>query len=479
MPSRTVRLTRGAQSTLRHSQILAWADEHRRRTGRWPKLTSGPVVGTDGEKWSAIERALNVGCRGLRGGSSIARLLAEHRGVRNHMGLPHLSIRQVLKWADAHYRTTGQWPTGQSGPVSGSSGETWMGIQIALNRGRRGLSGGSSLAALLSERRAVRQVRRPPKLRERQILTWADEHRARTGEWPGHLSGAIRGAQGETWTGVQIALQRGRRGLPGGSSLARLLESRRGVPNRRNRPRLNQRQILQWADQHHARSGAWPTPSSGLVPEAPGETWPNLNAALLRGLRGLPRGTSLMRLIVERRQARHPTRPGPLTVVQVLDWAGEHHRRTGCWPQHSSGVIPGTRGETWSRVDAALKSGNRGLPAGSSLRRLLWEHCGVRNFKRPPPLSESHILTWARAHRARTGTWPTYTSGKVPEVPGEHWYAIDASLRHGYRGLEPGCSLARFLARRADPYVHNPQPRRRRKRSPTSMSARDSHRDRA
>jgi hypothetical protein len=56
---------------LRYSQILAWADAHHARTGRWPKLTSGSIRGAPDETWSAIQRDLVVGCRGLPGGSSV------------------------------------------------------------------------------------------------------------------------------------------------------------------------------------------------------------------------------------------------------------------------------------------------------------------------------------------------------------------------------------------------------------------------
>jgi hypothetical protein len=42
-------------------------------------------------------------------------------------------------------------------------------------------------------------------------------------------SGAIIDAPGETWSGVNAALERGNRGLPGGSSLARLIKKHLGV----------------------------------------------------------------------------------------------------------------------------------------------------------------------------------------------------------------------------------------------------------
>jgi hypothetical protein len=76
-------------------------------------------------------------------------------------------------------------------------------------------------------------------------------------------------------------------------------------------------QILAWADTHHARTGTWPTPKSGLVADAPGENWATLNAALWTGARGLPGGDSLSRLL--RRAGRIGERRGrPLQVGRHL-----------------------------------------------------------------------------------------------------------------------------------------------------------------
>jgi hypothetical protein len=75
---------------------------------------------------------------------------------------------------------------------------------------------------------------RPPKpaLTVKQILTWADAHRARTGRWPSARSGRVDGGDGETWGAVNFALAKGFRGLPGGDTLARLLQRERGLGRR-------------------------------------------------------------------------------------------------------------------------------------------------------------------------------------------------------------------------------------------------------
>jgi hypothetical protein len=59
-------------------QILAWADAHKARTGRWPRAASGPVAGAPGEFWGTVNAALKWGRRGLPRRGSLAKLLALH-----------------------------------------------------------------------------------------------------------------------------------------------------------------------------------------------------------------------------------------------------------------------------------------------------------------------------------------------------------------------------------------------------------------
>ena len=95
-----------------------------------------------------VNTALIEGLRGLPGASSLPQLLAEHRGVRNHLRLPRLTVEQVAGWAEAHHARSGRWPTATSGPVEGAPGETWKAVATALEQGLRGLPGGSCLARL-------------------------------------------------------------------------------------------------------------------------------------------------------------------------------------------------------------------------------------------------------------------------------------------------------------------------------------------
>ena len=286
-------------------QILAWADAHHKRTRRWPTTRSGPVRGAAGENWDAINTALAQGFRGFPGGSSLTKQLAKHRGVRQPQGVPRLTIKQILLWADEYHRRKGKWPILRDGPVRGAPGVNWRKIDNALRLGLCGLSGGSSLPRLLADRRGVRNKKGSPMLTVGKILTWVDAHHQRTGEWPNAQSGPVPGSHGETWSGINGALHQGTRGLPGGSSLARFLDERRGVRNRKDLPLMTIGRILAWADAHAKRTGDWPLQRSGPIPGTRGETWRIVDKALRRGGRGLQGGSSLRQLLDRKRRYRN------------------------------------------------------------------------------------------------------------------------------------------------------------------------------
>jgi hypothetical protein len=331
-----------------------------------------------------------------------------------------------------------------SGPIADSAGETWLAVDIALRRGRRGLAGGNSLALLLAEERKVRNAWTRPNLTIPEILSWSDAEYERTGQWPHAKSGPIAEAPHETWSAVNTALDRGQRGLPGGMSLAKLLALERGVRNRTRLPRLSRKRILGWAGAFHRRNGQWPTRASGPIPEALGETWAAMDAALWQGSRGLQGGSSLSRLLADHKKKRNIQALPRLSRKKILAWADAHIARTGKWPNVNSGPVAEAPEENWKMIDNALRQGHRGLQGGSSLLQLLVKKRGLRDRLNLPPLTEEQIVGWAKRHLERTGTWPKHYSGAVADAPGETWTAINFSLRYGKRGLAGGSSLAKL-----------------------------------
>jgi hypothetical protein len=282
-----------------------------------------------------------------------------------------LYFAQILQWAREHHKRTKRWPTIRSGAIPGTRGETWWNLDAAIRLGLRGLPSGSSLAQLLEEEYGIANPKNLPRLTIASVLAWADAYHRRHGKWPSRHSGVIEGVPDETWRGIDSALRLGNRGLPGSSSLAQLLARRRRAPNLKARPRLSRQQILIWADLHYRHTGAWPTRQSGAIAFAPGDSWATVDGALIVGVRGLPGGDSLGRLLARERGVRNRKSPPELTVEQVLRWAEAHRRRTGAWPTYRSGAIPEADDENWAKINWALAEGKRGLPRSTSLRNFL------------------------------------------------------------------------------------------------------------
>lgn len=233
----------------------------------------------------------------------------------------------------------------------------------------------------------------------------------------------------------------------------------------RSRPKrapLSIDEILRWADDWHATHGHWPNINSGYIPGTLDDTWGRIDDGLRNGHRGLPKESklSLARLLERQRGVRNSEYPPDLKIPEIIQWAKAYHQRTGEWPKESSGPIQEAEGETWLAVDMSLRKGKRGLPAGSSLPRLLAAACGVRNGQQLPRLSIAKILRWADAHFARNGRRPTRASGPIMEAPGETWLAIDKALMNGRRGLSASSTLARLLEDRRPQW---PSPRFRKR----------------
>jgi hypothetical protein len=441
-------------------RILAWADAHKAATGKWPTVGSGQIDRARYHlSWRQINAALKKG-RYTTPGMTLAMVLDEHRGVKAPVsaaresprsatgcasqdlgprGVQKLSVERILAWADAHRAATGRWPRASSGPIAGVRGDNWRTVHDALRLGHHGLPGNTTLARLLQKHRGVRPRNEPADLTEQKILRWADAHHKAHHRWPSERSGPVAGTAGETWPGVNQRLRYGGRGLPGGSSLSQLLSRRRRPRGSTPLADLSVGQILTWADAHRAASGKWPHGDSGRVADATGETWKAIDQALRDGWRSLPGGSSLARLLEEHR----PRRSRALTPEKIRAWAEEHRAATGSWPTVESGAVAGAPGDTWSKLDKALRQGYRGLAPGSSLASLLGR--GPAPPRLRPDLTLEQVFAWAEAHRAATGRWPCCRSGPIPGAPGEDWNNINNALRLGRRGLPPGVPLSRLF----------------------------------
>ncbi len=210
-----------------------------------------------------------------------------------------LEIGVILRWADAHYRRTGRWPTSASGKIRGAPGDTWKKINTALKHGYRGLNGRNSLSRLLALHRGKKPRARKSELNEALIWKWARAHKRANGSWPGPRDESVGGQPGENWRSIDLCLRQGHRGLPGGDRLLLLVERRSGRPAGVRKEPLDVPRILRWARAHRRRTGELPRLTSGAVQESPCDSWRAIDGALRSGWRGLPGGQSLSRVLSE------------------------------------------------------------------------------------------------------------------------------------------------------------------------------------
>jgi len=210
----------------------------------------------------------------------------------------------------------------------------------------------------------------------RQILRWADLHHARTGRWPNTRTGPILDQPDRTWLAVETALIKGSCGLPGGSSLYRLLKARRRINDARMAvPDLTLDQVMRWVDSHFAITGEWPYCGAGPVLDCPEVSWITIDRRMRRGGLSLPRGTTLARWLREARDVWDGGKPR-LTRRLVLDWARQHFNYYGRWPVTNSGPVLGHPEENWAAIDVGLRNQRRGCPETTSLCRILREEFG-------------------------------------------------------------------------------------------------------
>ena len=351
-------------------QILRWIDDHKSRTGDWPDQTSGTVHGTS-ETWRGINSALSKGLRGLGAGSSIMRLLVEHRSVKTRFWDETVEIADILGWCDSFFGQHARWPKSTDGAIPGTP-YTWLTVDSKLRAGWTRCRRRSSLPRLLHEKRGYRHRHMLPPLTREKILRFAKQHYRREGRWPTSTSGEIPGSD-ETWAGINAALSQGQRGFPRGDSLPRFLNRELGVVHRLATERLSIKRILRWADEHKARYGSFPTIHEKRPP-APRESWMAINAALERGARGLPGGTSLPKLLAKERGVTRGIHRPRLKVATIVRWAREHHSATGAWPTEGSGEIAGTD-ERWNNIAQCVRLGLRGRPLGWTLKKIVDRYC--------------------------------------------------------------------------------------------------------
>lgn len=194
-------------------------------------------------------------------------------------------------------------------------------------------------------------------LTEDLIWGWMQDHYRENGKWPSVNTPG-------RWSVLDNRLRKGRFGLPGGSSLAKL----RG--NLGSEQPLTEAQIYECIQDYYSKTGRWPAAST-ICPASPYGSWPAIDMALRLGRRGLPGGSSIAKLrggVLTR--AGSLTKRGAsnqLTFDQIYEWMLDHKMSHGVFPNCEMKTKVGDT--NWRAIDSALRLGSRGLPGGSSIAK--------------------------------------------------------------------------------------------------------------
>jgi hypothetical protein len=450
---RTKRAKKSKAQRLRYSltidSVLSACDLFHKTHKTWPRRTSGKITGITGRTWAQINSSLIRGSYGLPGNSSLAQLLLEKRSVQHHLAKPKLTEHLILRWADLHRKRTGQWPTHKSGPVKESPNDTWLGIRKALVNGNRGLQGDSSIEKLLWEKRNVKGQHAGNQLTTELIMDYAKQHYELTNDYPHSSSQWALKAIKDSWQAIDVALRNGQRSLNAlDGGLSKLLELNKLKRHRGSAP--TKAQILEAAIEYQTShpKGKWPTRVSGNVTELLDITWSAINDALKRGAITDTPERSLAQFLERVVDRRNQANLANLTETTILNWCDEYFSAHGKYPGQGSEALESMDSETFNNINAALTSGHRGLPGGSSLAKLLRKNRNYQDNYSRPKLTLPKIIDMMVDHYQTFAKWPVSTDKEVVGHASEKWSAINAALHIGSRGLRTsGNSLAKLRPR--------------------------------
>lgn len=288
---------------------------------------------------------------------------------------------------------------------------------------------------------------------EEDIIECANLHKQYTNghKYPSAKSKTLNDIQygilaGMKWSQIDHALKVGLYGLPKLGGLKKFLKSRH-LTNQ-----YTATDILQSAALHKRRTGKYPSQISGEILDGPlkGRTWSSVDRALANGLNGLPGGSSLAEFLAENGMTND------ISIEDILESARLHKENSenGKYPSELSGEVKWgpLKGDNWRTISMRLRLGQLGLPAGSSLSKLLLEH-GMTN-----DITEDQIWECAELHKQNSedGKYPTADSGKVLWGPlkGKTWGAINNALSRGSLGLPGGSSLSKLIKSRSAEIQH-------------------------
>lgn len=137
--------------------IRFYIQKHFAKYKKYPTSKSGKIEFAEGElkgiSWHSVNQAIKAGKTSLPKGSTLADYIQSEFGVTNPKNPKLLSEEIVLSWIQKFIDKNGKKPNVNDGVIEFADSIfpalTWRLLNNCLSKGRRGFSGGSSLAKLI------------------------------------------------------------------------------------------------------------------------------------------------------------------------------------------------------------------------------------------------------------------------------------------------------------------------------------------
>lgn len=213
-----------------------------------------------------------------------------------------------------------------------------------------------------------------------------------------------------------------------------------------DRPALTIQQVLAWADEYFSVKGSWPSQKSKTINrQCP--NWKAIDQCLIHGLRGLPKSGSLHKLLRKtgRKAESHLEKPD-LSEAIILEWCDKYFVKYDEWPQVKHKRKVAGQDASWASIDAALRSGGRGLAKGKSLAKLLFEKREVETQGNQSRIEILKVTEWIRVFESSNKRYPSIEEDGDERIDGTKltWRQLINAVKSGSRGL-PKQSWASFL----------------------------------
>jgi len=117
-------------------------------------------------------------------------------------------------------------------------------------------------------------------------------------------------------------------------------------------------------------------------------TWGAVDACLLKGFGGLPKGSSLAKFIASEFNVVNYTNCQDYSLDKILEWIEKYFDKYGKYPSSRAGVVEFAEEDgylptiKWSSISTALSAGHRGLEGGTSLYQFIQNHTKYNLYKK-------------------------------------------------------------------------------------------------